>query len=59
MDKRIVKKGLLALMTLSFSEMLNWCDGVINVSEQFEGVLADDPVEEVITSSLIRIQSQN
>lgn len=43
-----MKKGLLVLMTLSFSVMLNWCDGVINVLEHFEGVFADDPVEEVI-----------
>lgn len=48
MDKLIVKKSLLMLMTLSFSVMLNWCDGVIYVLEQFEGVFADDPVEEVI-----------
>ena len=48
MDKLIVKKGLLVLLTLSFSVMLNWCDGVIHVLEQFEGVFADDPLEEVI-----------
>lgn len=48
MDKLIVKKGLLVLMTLSFSVMLNWCDGVIFVLEQFEGVFADEKVEEVI-----------
>ena len=48
MDKLIVKKGLLVLMTLSFSVILNWCDGVIYVLEQFEGVFADEKVEEVI-----------
>lgn len=48
MDKLIIKKGLLVLTTLSFSVMLNWCEGVIYVLEQFEGEFADEKVEEVI-----------
>ena len=48
MDKLSIKKSLLVLMTVSFSVMLHWCDGVINVLEQFEGVFAEDLVEEVI-----------
>lgn len=48
MDKLFIKKGFLLILTLSFSVMLNWCDVVIDIMGHFEGIFAEDEVEEVI-----------
>lgn len=48
MNKLFIKKGLLLLMTLSFSLMLNWCDVVLDILDNFQGIFAEDEIEEVI-----------
>lgn len=48
MDKLFVKKGLFVVLTLSFSIMLNACDVVIDIMGHFEGIFAEEEVEEVI-----------
>lgn len=48
MDKLWIKKSLLMFVVLSFSVMLNWCDMVIDVLDNYLGIFAENEVDEVI-----------